>query len=131
VAVDGIDGIKDVAGVYPPVMLTEAGTVITGMLDGRMVFGPIVMMATLDGTWTDVADGGIEITTGGELTTTTVETTVVQIVAGGTMVVDGGPVGFGTVVYGTTVVGLNDDDDGVTIYPPTNCPLTQVQFYGK
>jgi hypothetical protein len=36
------------------------------------------------------------------------------------MVVDGGPVGFGTVVSGTTVVGLNDDDDGVTIYPPTN-----------
>jgi len=62
--------------------------------------------------------------------TSTVETTVCQTVVGGTTVLVK-VVGFGTVVGGTIVVGLYDPGVGVTICPPTNVPLTQVQFYGK
>jgi hypothetical protein len=47
-----IDGINSVAGVTLDGMLTivtEAGMVITGIDDGKMVFGPMVMTVMLGG----------------------------------------------------------------------------------
>jgi hypothetical protein len=52
VALGVIDGIKAVAGVTDDgtlTMVTPGGMVRTGMLDGTIVFGPIVMMVIYGG----------------------------------------------------------------------------------